>query len=193
MPGYYTITGRIRDENNQAVEGYTVQAFDKDPGIYLHPDDRLGKALTSSDGSFKITFTDDAFKDWLEGNPEIYLVIRDREGRILITTESKKNITGKIDFQIKLGRPMLNPLESDLYANNFERMIAALKNIGDAADLSRSDVKMIFELLLRTQSSWIIYRDQLVRLQGYDGIQVPKQPRKEEHHHITRWDRAVLQ
>ena len=193
MPGYYTITGRIRDENNQAVEGYTVQAFDKDPGIYLHPDDRLGKALTSSDGSFKITFTDDAFKDWLEGNPEIYLVIRDREGRILITTESKKNITGKIDFQIKLGRPMLNPLESDLYANNFERMIAALKNIGDAADLSRSDVKMIFELLLRTESSWIIYRDQLVRLQGYDGIQVPKQPRKEEHHHITRWDRAVLQ
>lgn len=193
MTGYYTITGRIRDENNQAVEGYTVQAFDKDPGIYLHPDDRLGKALTSSDGTFKITFTDDAFKDWLEGNPEIYLVIRDREGRILITTESKKNITGKVDFQIKLGRPLPNPLESDLYANNFERMIAALKNIGDAADLSRSDVKMIFELLLRTQSSWIIYRDQLVRLQGYDGIQVPKQPRKEEHHHITRWDRAVLQ
>lgn len=193
MPGYYTITGRIRDENNQAVEGYTVQAFDKVPGIYLHPDNRLGKALTSSDGTFNITFTHDTFKDWLKGTPEIYLLIRDRQGRILIATESKKNITGKVDFQIKLGRPLLNPLESDLYAKNFERMIAALRNIGDAADLSKSDVKMIFELLLRTQSSWIVYRDQLARLQGYDGIQVPKQPRKEEHYHITRWDKVVLQ
>ena len=192
MPNYYKITGRIRDENNHAAEGYTIQAFDKDPKIYLHPDDRLGKAFTDNEGTFRITFSDDAFKDWLEGNPEIYLVIRDREGRILITTESKENVTKKVDFQIKLGKTSPNPLEPDLYANNFERMIAALRNIGDAADLSKSDVRTIFELLLRIQSSWTIYRDELSRLHGYDGIQVPKQPRREEHNHITRWDKAVL-
>jgi hypothetical protein len=192
MPDFYTITGRIRDENNQAVEGYTIQAFDKDPKIYLHPDDRLGKAVTDNEGPFKITFTEEAFKDWLESNPDIYLVIRDRVGKTLITTESKKNVTKKIDFQIKLGRTSPNPLEPDLYANNFERMITALRNVGDAADLSKSDVRTIFELLLRTQSSWTVYRDELSKLHGYDGIQVPKQPRREEHNHITRWDKAVL-
>jgi hypothetical protein len=192
MPGYYKITGRIRSEDNKTVEGYTVQAFDKDPGIYLHPDDRLGKAITNGEGSFEITFTDEAFKDWLEGNPEVYLVIRDKEGRILITTQSKENVTGEVDFQIKLGRPSPNPLEPDLYANNLERMIAALRNIGDAADLSRSDVMTIYELLLRIAGSWAIYRDELVRLYGYNGIQVPKYPRKEGHDHITRWDKAVL-
>ena len=192
MPDIFTITGRIRYENNQAAEGYTVQAFDKDPRIYLHPDDRLGKAVTDNEGIFRITFTEDTFKDWLEGNPDVYLVIRDRDGKILITTESKENITKKMDFQIKLGRTSANPPEPDLYANNLERMIAALRNTGDATDLSKSDVRTIFELLLRTQSSWTIYRDELSRLHGYDGIQVPKQPRKEEHNHITRWDKAVL-
>jgi len=79
MPEYYTITGRIIDKDGQSISDYHVQAFDKDPGIYFHPDDRLGKSITDNEGSFKIVFTDDAFKDWFEGNPEIYLVIRDNE------------------------------------------------------------------------------------------------------------------
>jgi hypothetical protein len=192
MSDLYIITGRIRDENNQAAQGYVVQAFDKDPRIYLHPDDRLGKAITDNVGAFRITFTEDAFKDWLEGNPDIYLVIRDRTGKIVITTESKQNVTKKVDFQIKLGKTSPNPLEPDIYANNFERMITALRNVGDAADLLKSDVRTIFELLLRTMSSWTIYRDELSRLHGYDAIQVPEQPRREEHIHITRWDKSVL-
>jgi hypothetical protein len=31
-----------------------------------------------------------------------------------------------------------------------------------------------------------------VRASGYDGIQVPEQPRRVNHYHITRWDEAVL-
>ena len=192
MPDLYTITGRIRDESNQAAQGYIVQAFDKDPKIYLHPDDRLGKAITDNEGTFRITFTEDAFKDWLEGNPDIYLVIRNRTGKIAITTESKENVTKKVDIQIKTGKTSPNPLEPDIYASNFERMIASLRNVGDAADLSKSDVRTIFELLLRTLSSWTIYRDELSSLHGYDAIQVPKQPRREEHNHITRWDKSEL-
>jgi hypothetical protein len=110
----------------------------------------------------------------------------------LITTESKENLTKRIDFQIKLDSPSLDPHEPDLYENNLERTIAALKSMGDAPDLSRSDVKTIFELFSRTLVSWTVYRDDLVRLFGYDGIQVPKQPRKEKHDHLTRWDKAVL-
>ena len=192
MPDNYILTGRIRDEKNLAVEGYTVQAFDKDPKIYLKPDDRLGSAITDKEGAFRIVFNEDVFKDWLEGGPEIYLVIMDKKGRILITTKGKENVTKRVDFQIKLDTPSFNPQEPDLYANNLERTIASLKSMGDAPDLSRSDVRNIFELLSRTLISWTIYRDDLVRLFGYDGIQVPKQPRKEKHDHITRWDKPVL-
>jgi len=152
----------------------------------------LGSANTDQDGAFKFAFKDEVFKDWLEGGPDIYIVIRDKNGSILITTEAKENLTKRVDFQIKLGRPSLDPHEPDLYANNLERTIASLKSMGDAPDLSKSDVKNIFELLSRTLVSWTIYRDDLVRLFGYDGIQVPKQPRKEKHDHITRWDKAVL-
>src|SRR4030067_3363051 len=49
-PDNYIITGRIRDEKNLAAEGYIVQALNKDPKIYLKPDDRLGSAITDKDG-----------------------------------------------------------------------------------------------------------------------------------------------
>lgn len=192
MPYYYRITGRIRDDGNLAVEGFTVHAFDKDPGIYFHPDDRLGRAVTDHEGSFEITFSENVFKDWFEGDPEIFLVIRDREGRVLITTENKENVTRHVDFQIKLGEQDFSPDEPDLYAGGLDRIIAALRSIGDAADLSKSDVRVVFEVLVRVLGSWAIYRDELVRSYGYDAIQVPRHPRKEKHDHITRWDKPVL-
>ncbi len=55
-----------------------------------------------------------------------------------------------------------------------------------------SDIMTIYELLLRIAGSWTIYRDELMRLYGYDSIQIPKYPRKEGRDHITRGDKAVL-
>ena len=77
MTDGYRVTGRIRDERSHEVEDLVVQAFDKDLGIYLHPDDRLGKDETKKDGSFQISFTKAAFKDWFEQDPNVYLQIRD--------------------------------------------------------------------------------------------------------------------
>lgn len=185
----YRITGRIRNEDNLAVEGYTVQAFDKDTSLYFHPDDKLGRSRTNKDGSFEINFSKDDFSDWFEGDPEVYLTIRDRNGSVLITTGYKENTTKDMDFQIKLGKSEIIPFEPDIYAGNFERMIAALKNVADIEDISGTDVSVVFELFLRTLNSWTIYRDELVSLSGYDGIQVPGEPRKTEHDHVTRWDR----
>ena len=188
----FNIVGRIRGEDNLSVEGYTVQAFDKDPGIYLHPDDRLGKSRTDSEGAFSINFGEEAFKDWFESNPKVYLTIRDQTGRILIETQDKENSTGEAEFQIKLGRSVANMLEPDLYSGGLARIVGALRNIGDSADLSNSDVSILFELLLRVVTSWTIERDSLVQIRGYDGIQVPEHPRTEEHYHITRWDKPIL-
>jgi len=188
----YRITGRIRDERNHPAKDYVVQAFDKDLGIYLHPDDRLGKANTADDGSFEITFNEATFKDWFESEPNVYLQVRDEDGRIVVGTQSSKNATGRIDFEIKFGKPQTNPLEPDIYANSLERMRAGLQSVGDAVDLSRDDVRSVFELIAGALASWTTYRDELVRVCGYDGIQVPEQPRRVDHRHVTRWDEAVL-
>ena len=188
----YRITGRIRDERGREVEGFVVQGFDKDLGIYLHPDDRLGKDETKEDGRFQIDFSKAAFKDWFEQEPNVYLQIRDIGGREIINTTSKKNTTGRMDFQIKLARLHPNPLEPDLYANGLQRMMSGLRSVGDAIDLSRDDVKNVFELLGGVLGAWTSYRDEIVRVCGYDGIQVPEQPRRVNHYHVTRWDEAVL-
>ncbi|HSD56955.1 MAG TPA: hypothetical protein VLB04_02145 [Methanotrichaceae archaeon] len=191
-PGHYRITGRIRDEGNLPVGGYIVQAFDRDRGIYPHSDDRLGKAKTNEDGAFEIIFNRDAFEDWFEANPEVYLVVRGRDGRVLINTQELENATGIMDFQIKMGRSEINPLEPDLYAGNFTRMASALKEVFDLESLSGSDVRTVVEVLSRAIGSWLLYRDELARYAGYDGIQVPEHPRRADHNHVTRWDKAVL-
>ncbi len=192
MTKSYRISGRLRDEHSQAVEGYTVQAFDKDLGVYLHPDDRLGKDKTRKDGEFAFEFTDAAFKDWFEQSPQVYLQMRDADGRVVVTTTPKENKSGVIDFQIKLSKPRSNPLEPDLYAQGLERMRAALQNVGDAVDTSRDDVGNLLQLFVGVIGAWTGFRDEIVRVCGYDGIQVPEQPRRVEHSHVTRWDEAVL-
>jgi hypothetical protein len=188
----FTLNGRIRDQDNLSVEGYTVQAFDKDPGTYLHPDDRLGKSKTDNNGTFSITFSQDVFVDWFESYPQIYLIIRDQNGRILIQTHDKLNSTGQIDFQIKLGRSTASPMEPDLYSSSLARIVGALKNVGDSADISNNNIKILYEIILRVVASWTIERDSLVQIHGYDGIQVPEHPRKKEHDHVTRWDKPIL-
>lgn len=190
-PNYF-VSGRIRDEQNRPVEGYNVQSFDKASGIELHPDDRLGKSRTDSDGYFEMTFNKDVFKDWFQNNPNIYIQIRDREGRVVVETHQKINTTGDVYFQVKLGQTDTNPLAPNIYANNLRRLVADFRIITEISDESKDDVKVISELLLRTLGSWAFYRDQMAGAGGYDGIQVPAEPRKIAHYHVTRWDRAEL-
>ena len=190
--GYYRITGRIRDENDLPVRGCIVQAFDRDPFIYLHPDNKLGKAMTDDNGAFEIVFDKMAFEDWFEGNPEVYLIIRGQDGSVLISTHEKENTTLRMDFQIKLGRIEVDTLEPDLYADNLARMISAFKLIFDLESLSNSDARTVVEVLSRALNSWTIYRDELASYAGYDAIQVPSHPRWAEHYHVTRWDKPIL-
>ncbi len=190
--GNYRITGRVRESDGTTSKGYVVQAFDKDPGIFGHPDDRLGKSGLDASGSFSMTFDAAAFKDWFENQPSVYLMVRDEEGAITLTTSPKKNTTTRMDFQIKLGQVEASSGEPDIYAGNLDRTIAAVRNEAGAIDSSDDDVVEISTLLVEAITSWTVYRDQLQADLGYDGIQVPEAPRKEAHVHVTRWDEAVL-
>ncbi|KQC14498.1 MAG: hypothetical protein APR56_03650 [Methanosaeta sp. SDB] len=187
----YRIKGKIRGWNNLPVKDYTVQAFDEDLGNVFNPDDLLGVAKTGENGNFEIPFSKEAFEDWFETDPDVYLVVKEKSGKALIRTPSKKNTTGLMEFQIKLDGIKISPEGWDPYSDSLLRMIGALRDAGDSADLSKGDVKVIFELLMRVVASWTVNRDELVRLHGYDGIQVPKSPREEKHDHVTRWDKPA--
>jgi len=188
----YTLTGRIRDRGEEAVEGFTVLAFARTPRVLMRPDASLGTASTGPDGRFEMVFLSEAFEGWLERQPDVYLEVRDREGNTVLTTQGRKNETGRIDFQIKLGAVTGDPSQPDIYSGGLERMIEELKGAGDFADVSREDIGVVLNLLLRTLGSYALYTDQLFSLSGYDGIQVPERPRRQDHHHVTRWDEAVL-
>ncbi len=192
MPESYRITGRIRDEERKPVAGFIVQAYDKELGIFLHPDDRLGKAVTDSDGAFEISFSKETFKEWLENNPKVYLTIRDTTGRVVLQTDPEENTTGNIDFQIKLGESPVDPLAPDIYKDGLRKIATSLRASTSAVDMSRGDIQEMAEVLFRSVDSWTLYRDELFRVAGYDGVQVPAGPRKEKHDHVSRWDKPVL-
>ena len=187
----YRITGRIRDQANRPARGYAISAFDEDLGSRLNPDDLLGEATSDENGDFEITFSKAAFEDWFETDPDVYLVVKDRSGKVLIRTKSKKNRTKLVEFQIKLDKSSIIPPGSDPYRESLVSMIGALRGAGDAADLSKGDVRVLFELFMRVAAAWTVNRDELVRLWGYDGIQVPKNPREDKHDHVIRWDRPT--
>jgi hypothetical protein len=188
----YSLTGRIRDKRHEAVEGLTVLAFAKTPRILMRPDASLGTSTTGADGYFEMAFSSATFEEWLEREPNLYLEIRDGKGNPIFTTPTRKNESGIIDFQIELGMVPGDPGQPDIYSGGIERMIEELRSAGDFADVSRDDVSVVLNLLLRTLGSYAFFTDQLFALSGYDGIQVPGQPRREDHNHLTRWDEAVL-
>lgn len=83
----YRVHGRItRQDNQQGIHGLLVEAWDDD----RCGDDCLGWDLTNRDGSYAITFSAADFKEPGEGAPEIYLKIRDRDGRLLLDSRSRK-------------------------------------------------------------------------------------------------------
>ena len=85
----YLIKGRlVRQDNKQGIHGLSVEAWDED----VRCDDCLGWDLTDRDGSFAISFTEADFMESHEGAPEIYLKIRDRDGRLILDTRKQKRV-----------------------------------------------------------------------------------------------------
>ncbi|MAT96326.1 MAG: hypothetical protein CL608_04215 [Anaerolineaceae bacterium] len=85
----YLVKGRlVRRDNQQGIHGLLVEAWDED----ISCDDCLGWDLTNRDGSFAISFHEEDFDEPYEGAPEIYLKIRDRDGRLIHDTRSQKRI-----------------------------------------------------------------------------------------------------
>ena len=87
----YTVRGQIQNFNDSK---FYVEVLDNDQHWFDDRiDDLLGSSWTDDSGKFEIIFTDDLYKDtWLEGKPELFIVVRDNSGTICYMTNTKKSL-----------------------------------------------------------------------------------------------------
>ena len=193
----YVIRGSVKDKNGNPIGNVKVQAMDSDQEWFEdRNDDMLGSVWVKPDGTFEIPFDKDQFKEgWLEGNPDIYLIIRNPSGEQINTTEIRRGVeasnTRGLTFDIVLGsleksaEPPVDP-----YSQNNQRVLAAFARIGDTVDVGVGDTARTFRLLTSAVNAWNLYtREDMWRVIQYDGPQVPKYPWKSKHEHELGWER----
>ena len=77
----------------------------------------------------------------------------------------------------------VQPLPSDPYASNNERVLAAFGRLGEVSEFQLEDILRIFRLLNSSINAWSLYTtDYMWNAIGYDGPQVPKYPWREHGH-----------
>ena len=203
----YSIKGTIINLRTH-LNNLKIQVMDSDKQFFEdHNDDLLGSTWTKQDGSFEITFDDLTFSDnWLEKSPEIYILIRNKNGQIIHKTDilkiesidkSKEQIEIPITINLdsidnKIG--LLNTSSDDIYANNSQRILSAFSSLGDVITLNNSNAARNFQLLSSSINAWLIYANELSwnRI-GYDGPQVPKYPFKfPNHSHKLTWEEEEI-
>ena len=194
----YLIKGKIVDSKGKPINNLFIQAMDNDQKLFEdYNDDLLESSMTNSDGSFQIRFNGSAFADsWIEGKPEIYLILRNPSGEIIhrtdtIKLESDDNDAGVITIPLDI---TLDPLEKstesksiDVYWNN-DRILAAFSSVGDTITFNNSDLQRNFRLLLSSINAWLVYTNKASWDKiGYDGPQVPRYPLQEPKHNHKLW------
>jgi hypothetical protein len=94
----FKVEGTVEEaETGRPLSGHIVRAFDKD----LLFDDDLGLAITDEQGRFLIQFTEDAFRDFMELSPDLYLRVYDSTGeRLLHQTPVYRDIGSDENFRI---------------------------------------------------------------------------------------------
>lgn len=196
MASQYEIKGRVHDSNGKPVSGILVQAMESDQQWFDdRNDDQLGSTWVKEDGTFQIIVEEKAFKDnVLEGNPDIYLIVRNSVGEIIHTTEVRRGVKPNEKDVLTFNIPLDSlekkvPHSNDPYEHNNERVMSSFQNIGESIDISNSDTARILSLLLRTMSDWQLYtQENAWNVREYDGPQVPRYPWRQTHNHKLRWE-----
>jgi hypothetical protein len=214
----YSVHGKVRTNDNKLAQGYSVHAYDKDT---INADDFLDEDSIDSNGFFRIDFDRSKFApiyEFAEGSPDVYLKIKEEEGKkeVLMTKQTKTN--KEIEYQIRIAEHTPDPSAPDIYAGNARRLLNMLNEVGDLIGLERrinlgrlnnqdiareirkkledfarqdDDRRRNFEHVLVILSSFFdSYLEELkIGTIGYDGPQVPRHPRRENYNQEIIWPR----
>ncbi|MDX2465079.1 MAG: hypothetical protein QNK31_11295, partial [Porticoccus sp.] len=128
----FIIAGMIRQrEDHNGVSGFLVEAYDAD----LLFDDKLGSSVTTVDGTFRIIYNKNDFKDLFERRPDIYLVVRNKQGVKIYSTKQqiRFNATREEYFLIELSRKIFSemPINIDVIGG-LQVDVQAFKNVTPA-------------------------------------------------------------
>jgi hypothetical protein len=214
----YSVHGKVRTNDNKPAQGYSVHAYDKDT---INADDFLDEDSIDSNAFFRIDFDRSKFApiyEFAEGSPDVYLKIKEEEGKkeVLTTKETKTN--KEIEYQIRIAEHTPDPSAPDIYAGNARRLLNMLNEVGDLIGLERrinlgrlnnqdiareirknledfarldDERRRNFEHVLVILSSFFdSYLEELkIGTIGYDGPQVPRHPRRKEYNQEIIWPR----
>jgi hypothetical protein len=216
--GTFTLKGKIISKDQTRLNGLKVEAYDDDPLLnpddFLGETTTDSDGFYKIDFD-ESKFTD--LFEVLEGTPDVYLVVKDGQGNKILTTkvlQTKK----EIEYHIRIIDNIPNPSAVDIYSGNARRMINMLNEVGNIIGLeNRINLDILNngyppeEIRARLQNFVNGYEDRknnfnqfMVILSslvdsfseelhigniGYDGPQVPRQPRKEKYDEVIMWPR----
>jgi hypothetical protein len=190
MPDF-VIRGRVADKAGRPVADVYIQAVDSDQELFEDQnDDLIATVRPKGDGTFEIPFDEEAFKDgWAEGNPDLYLVVRNLRGQVIHKTEIRRGVRADdkdaLTFDMTIDSLEKKvPAAQDPYARNNDRVVAAFSSVGDAVEFRTEDILRNKALFTSSINGWTQYtREDTWERIGYDGPQVPRFPWRQDHKH----------
>ena len=215
----YFIVGKIINKDNKPAQNCSVTAYDKDtilnPDDLLGESliDSNGLFMIDFDRS---KFA--GFFEPLEGTPDIYLRLREDKTKSDVLTTKVVKTNKEIEYHIKIAENTPDPNAPDIYAGNARRLLSMLSEVRDIIGIEREinidlltnrdlpeeirkrleefaegdeERRKNFEHFLVILSSFIDSYLEEVKIGsiGYDGPQVPRQPRRESYNQEIIWPR----
>jgi hypothetical protein len=186
----YTVRGSLKDYNG---EPFLIQVWDDDERLL---DDRVNDLLASTfvrkDGTFEVSFSDKPASEFFEGRPDLFVIVRDKTGKIIHRTETRGGVSPKDTQRLTFSNlPTTRTLKpKDPYGNNTQRSIGAFQRIGETVNPTEN-VQRTLGFLLQTLQAWTIYTNEKAWNKiRYDGPQVDRYPwRKMPHPHTLDWEK----
>lgn len=158
-------------------------------------------------------------KPWevFEGKPDVDIIVKDASGKQVIKTKVMKT-DKEIEYHIKISENKPDPNTKDIYSDNFRRMLATLNEVGANIGLENKihldmlqngnlqkeirdkiqnfidgyeDRQNNFQNLMAAVSGLVnasLEEEHLGRI-GYDGPQVPRNPRRVNYDQVITWPR----
>ena len=216
--GTFTLKGKIISKDQAPLRDLKIEAYDDDPLLNpddflgdATTDSHGFYRIDFDESKFKGPF------ELFEGTPDVYLVVKDNQGNKILTTKVMHTQQG-IEYHIRIADNTPNPNATDIYAGNAQRMISMLREVGNIIGLEYTinlnilnngnpppdireklqnfvngyeERKNNFDHFSVVISSLVdsFFEELHIGDIGYDGPQVPRQPRREKYDQVITWPR----